>query len=51
MDAIPAETVEVFTAATRIADLTPEQEWAADRIEAEVRALDVTDAGGPTCRR
>ncbi|MER5730653.1 YidB family protein [Streptomyces sp. NPDC002138] len=39
VDAIPAETIEMFRAAARIADLTPEEEWAAGRIEAEARAL------------
>lgn len=39
MDAIPAETIEVFRAAARIADLTPAEESAAEQIVAETRAL------------
>ncbi|MFJ7207022.1 YidB family protein [Streptomyces sp. NPDC098789] len=39
VDAIPAETIEVFRAAARIADLTPGEEAAAEQIVAETRAL------------
>ncbi|GAA2145999.1 hypothetical protein GCM10009760_35310 [Kitasatospora kazusensis] len=39
VDAIPAETIELFRAASRIADLTPEEDWAADQIETEALAL------------
>ncbi|WP_343234844.1 YidB family protein [Streptomyces sp. ICC4] len=39
VDAIPAETIEVFRAAARIEDLTPAEESAAEQIVAEARAL------------
>ncbi|WP_330334377.1 YidB family protein [Streptomyces sp. NBC_00536] len=39
VDAIPAETIELFRSAARIADLTPEEDWAAERIESEAFAL------------
>ncbi|MFE2141552.1 YidB family protein [Streptomyces sp. NPDC059456] len=39
VDAIPAETIEAFRAASKIAALTPEEESAAERIVAETRAL------------
>ncbi|MFF3018255.1 YidB family protein [Streptomyces sp. NPDC057939] len=39
VDAIPAETVEAFRKASKIAYLTPEEEAAAEQIVAETRAL------------
>ncbi len=39
VDAIPSETIELFRAASRIADLTPEKDWAAEQIETEALAL------------
>ncbi|MFD8145343.1 YidB family protein [Streptomyces sp. NPDC059708] len=39
VDAIPAETIEAFRAASKIAALTPEEEAAAEQIVAEVRTL------------
>ncbi|MFD7835244.1 YidB family protein [Streptomyces sp. NPDC059761] len=41
VDAIPAETIEAFRAASKIAALTPEEESAAEQIVAETRALAV----------
>ncbi|MFD7027288.1 YidB family protein [Streptomyces sp. NPDC059917] len=39
VDAIPAETIEAFRAAAKIAALTPEEESAAEQIVAEARTL------------
>ncbi|MFD3330340.1 YidB family protein [Streptomyces sp. NPDC058701] len=39
VDAIPAETIEAFRAASKIAALTPEEEAAAEQIVAEARTL------------
>ncbi|QEU76938.1 hypothetical protein CP968_00115 [Streptomyces subrutilus] len=39
LDAIPAETIEAFRAAAKIAALTPEEEAAAEQIAAEARTL------------
>lgn len=39
VDAIPADTIEAFRAASKIAALTPEEETAAEQIVAETRTL------------